>query len=95
VDTDGYAWPCDVMPDLTRAVRGGLELIIELRVSGGDVELILTPRMVVDANGLAVRHTRLAVSRDAGDNAPETLCVRLVGRMRHGQTSTRWLDPRP
>ena len=87
------AW-CDVMLDLTSAVRSGPELIIELRVRGGDVELVLAPGMVVDANELAVRHTRLAISRDAGDNTPETLCVRLAGRMRHGRISTRWRAPR-
>ena len=87
------AW-CDVMLDLTRAVRSGPEFVIEMRVRGGNVELVLAPGMVVDANGLAVRHGRLAISRDAGDNTPETLCVRLVGRMRHGRISTRWLAPR-
>jgi hypothetical protein len=37
------AW-CDVVLDLTSAVRGGPELVIELRVRGGGVELILAPR---------------------------------------------------
>jgi len=55
---------------------------------------VLAPGMVVDANELAVRHTRLAISRDAGDNTPETLCVRLAGRMRHGRIGTRWRAPR-
>jgi len=87
------AW-CDVMLDLTTAVRSGPELVIEMRVRGGNVELVLAPGMVVDANGLAVRHGKLAISRDAGDNTPETLCVRLVGRMRHGRIGTRWLAPR-
>jgi hypothetical protein len=87
------AW-CNVMLDLTSAVRSGPELVIEMQVRGGDVELVLAPGMVVDANGLSVRHTRLAISRDAGDNTPETLCVRLVGRMRHGRIDTRWLAPR-
>lgn len=86
------AW-CDVRLDLTSAVRSGPELIIELRVRGGDVELILAPGMVVDANELAVRYTELAISRDAGDNTPETLCVRLVGKMRHARIATRWLAP--
>ena len=86
------AWS-DVMLDLTRAVRSGPELIIELRVRGGDVELILAPGMAVDANELSVRHSRLAISRDAGDNTPETLCVRLVGRMKHGRIRTRWQAP--
>jgi hypothetical protein len=87
------AW-CDVMLDLTSAVRSGPELVIELQVRGGDVELVLAPGMVVDANQLAARHTQLASSRDAGDNTPETLCIRLVGRMRHARIGTRWLEPR-
>ena len=86
------AWS-DVMLDLTRAVRSGPELVIELRVRGGNVELVLAPGMVVDANELAVRHSKLAISRDAGDNTPETLRVRLVGRMRHARIDTRWLAP--
>jgi hypothetical protein len=87
------AW-CDVMLDLTSAVRSGPELVIELRVRGGNVELVLAPGMVVDANELAVRFTTLAISRDAGDNTPETLRVRLVGRMKHARIDTRWLAPR-
>jgi Domain of unknown function (DUF1707) len=87
------AWS-DVMLDLTSAVRSGPELIIELRVHGGNVELVLAPGMVVDANELAVRFTTLAISRDAGDNTPETLRVRLVGRMKHARIDTRWLAPR-
>jgi Domain of unknown function (DUF1707) len=87
------AW-CDVMLDLTRAVRSGPELVIEMRVRGGNVELVLAPGMVVDANGLSVRHTKLAISRDAGDNTPETLHVHLAGRMRHGRIGTRWVAPR-
>ena len=85
---------CDVLLDLTRAVLTGPELVIELQVRGGGVELVLAPGMVVDANELMVQHTRVAISRDAGDNAPETLCVRLVGRMRHGRIDTRWQTPR-
>lgn len=80
---------CDVLLDLTSAVRTAPELVIELRVSGGNVELVLAPGMVVDANELSVRHSTLAIGRDAGDNTPETLHVRLVGKMRHGQLSTR------
>ena len=61
---------------------------------GGDVELVLAPGMVVDANDLSVRHSTLAISPDAGDDTPETLHVRLVGRMRHARISTRWQAPR-
>ena len=87
------AW-CDVMLDLTSAVRSGSELVIELEVRGGNVELVLAPGMVVDANELSVRHTKLTISRDANDNAPETLHVRLAGRARHARIDTRWVTPR-
>lgn len=87
------AW-CDVMLDLTSAVRSAPELVIELRVSGGNVALVLAPGMVVDANELSVRHSQLAISRDSGHNTPQTLYVRLVGRMRHGQLNARWQAPR-
>ncbi|MER7500654.1 DUF1707 domain-containing protein [Nonomuraea pusilla] len=87
------AW-CDVLLDLTSAVRSAPELVIDLRVRGGAVELVLAPGMVVDANELSVRHGELAISRDAGGKTPETLRVRLAGRMRHGRLSTRWQAPR-
>ena len=87
------AWS-DVMLDLTSAVPSGPELVIELRVTGGNVELVLAPGMEVDANELAVRYSKLAISRNAGDNTPETLRVRLAGRMKHGRIDTRWLAPR-
>ncbi|MFC4055681.1 hypothetical protein ACFOY4_38855 [Actinomadura syzygii] len=40
------------MLDLTDAVRTAPDLFIELRVNGGNVELVLAPGMVVDANEL-------------------------------------------
>jgi hypothetical protein len=86
------AW-CNVMLDLTSAVRTGPELIIDLAVRGGGVDLVLAPGMVVDANGLSVRHSGLAISRDAGDGTPETLSIHLVGRMKHGWVRTRWVAP--
>jgi hypothetical protein len=86
------AW-CDVLLDLTSAVCSGPELIIDLRVRGGRVELVLAQGMVVDANELSVRFTTLAISRDASDNTPETLHVRLVGRIKHGEIDARWLAP--
>jgi hypothetical protein len=86
------AWS-DVMLDLTRAVPSGPELVIEMRVSGGCVELVLAPGMTVDANELRVRYGELAISRGAGDSTPEALHVRLAGRMRHGRVEARWPAP--
>jgi hypothetical protein len=67
--------------------------MIEMRVRGGNVELVLAPGMVVDANELSVRHGNLAISRDEGDNTPQTLRVRLAGRMKHGRIGARWQAP--
>lgn len=86
------AWS-DVLLDLTSAVRGSSELVIDLRMSGGTVELVLAPGMVVDANGLSVRHGVLSISKDPGDDAPRTLHVHLVGRMKHGHIDTYWRGP--
>ena len=87
------AWS-DVLLDLTRAVRSGPELIIDLRVRGGSVQVVLAPGMVADASELASRSASLAISRDAGDDTPGTLRVRLAGRMRHARIETRWPAPR-
>jgi hypothetical protein len=87
------AW-CGVLLDLTSAVRSGPELVIEMRVRGGDVELVLAPGMVVDANELRVKHGALAISSDPGDDTSETLHIRLVGRMKHGRIGARWVTPR-
>src|ERR1700733_9637857 len=87
------AW-CNVLLDLTSAVRSGPELIIELQVRGGNVDLVLAPGMVVDANELRVKHGALAISSDAGDDTPETLHIRLVGTMKHGRIGARWVPPR-
>ncbi|MFA1550617.1 DUF1707 domain-containing protein [Actinomadura chokoriensis] len=86
------AW-CEVKLDLTSAVRSAPELVIDLRVNGGNVELVLAPGMTVDANELSVRHSALAINRSAGDDTPETLHVRLVGKLRHGLLTTHWQAP--
>ncbi|MFI6920118.1 DUF1707 domain-containing protein [Nonomuraea spiralis] len=83
------AW-CEVTLDLTGAVRTAPELVIELRVRGGDVALILAPGMTVDAGDLSVRHGALAIDGDPRDTTPGTLHVRLTGRMRHARLDARW-----
>ncbi|QFG22761.1 DUF1707 domain-containing protein [Actinomadura sp. WMMB 499] len=85
------AWSA-VTLDLTRAVRTAPELVIDLRVNGGGIELLLAPDMAVDANGLSVRHGTLDIGDDEG--APKTLHVRLAGRLRHGSLTARWPQPR-
>ena len=87
------AWSA-VTLDLTEAVRSGPELVIEMRVRGGAVNLILTPGMVVDANELTMRFATLTINRDPSDKTPETLRVRLVGQVRHGGVEAGWRTPR-
>ncbi|MFC1432240.1 DUF1707 domain-containing protein [Streptacidiphilus sp. N1-3] len=86
------AWS-QVTLDLSSAVYSRPELVVELRMSGGSVELLLAPGMVVDANELAVRHGQLEINRDPADDTPQTLRIRLTGRMKHGRIETRRLPP--
>jgi hypothetical protein len=72
-------WLCDVSPGfLGVGAAGGSGPLVP-----AGLELILA----------AVRYAKLEISTDAGDNTPETLLVRMVGRMKYGQIGTRWLAP--
>jgi len=82
----------EVTLDLTSAIRSEPAVVIEMRVHGGKVELILAPGMLIDANELTVRYGKVEIGRDTVDNTPETLLVRLTGRMKYGQISARWLS---
>ncbi|HEY3871379.1 MAG TPA: DUF1707 domain-containing protein [Actinocrinis sp.] len=86
------AWT-KVRLDLTSAVRSGPELIIEMRIRGGSVELVLSPDMTVDANGLAARFAGVDIRRDADDDTPQSLHICLVGRIKHGRITARWQAP--
>jgi hypothetical protein len=79
--------------DLTQAVLTGPELVVEMRVVGGGVTLVLAPGMVVDANELAVRFGGTTITRDSGDGVPMTLRIRIEGRLKHGGIETRWVRP--
>jgi hypothetical protein len=87
------AWS-GVMLDLTRAVRNGPELIVDLRVRGGSVELVLSPDMTVDANGLTARFAGVDIRRETDEDTPATLHIRVVGRIKHGAVKARWEAPR-
>lgn len=80
--------------DLTKAVRSGPELIVELRVRGGAVVLTLAPDMGVDANDLSAKFAGVEIAKKAED-VPETMHVRLVGRIKHGGVVVRWQEPQP
>lgn len=87
------AWSA-VTLDLTKALRSGPELLIELRIRGGSVELILAPDMVLDADGVSARFGGVNVGPSPDDETPPALSVRLVGRIKYGGVSVRWQEPR-
>lgn len=79
--------------DLRHAVPSGPELVIEMRVRGGGVKLIVAPGMEVDANDLRVKFGGASITRTAGDDTPITLRIRVEGRLKHGGIQTQWLRP--
>jgi len=79
--------------DLRNAVTAGPELVIEMRVRGGGVKLIVAPGMEVDANDLRVKFGGTSITRTAGDDTPIRLRIRIVGRLKHGSVETQWLRP--
>ena len=79
--------------DLRHAVPSGPELVIEMRVRGGGVKLIVAPGMEVDANDLRVKFGGASITRTAGDDTPITLRIRVEGRLKHGGIETQWLRP--
>lgn len=79
--------------DLREAVPSGPELVIEMRVRGGGVKLIVAPGTEVDANDLRVKFGGASITRTAGDDTPITLRIRIVGRLKHGGIQTQWLRP--
>lgn len=79
--------------DLRNAVPAGPELVIEMRVRGGGVKLIVAPGMEVDANDLRVKFGGASITRTAGDDTPIRLRIRVVGRLKHGGVETQWLPP--
>jgi beta-glucosidase-like glycosyl hydrolase len=86
------AWS-PVLLDLTEALRTEPELVIDMKVRGGGVDLVLAPGMTVDVNGLSSKFTAVEIDRPAVDDAPQTLHVRVTGKMKHGRIAARWQAP--
>ncbi|WP_019633897.1 DUF1707 SHOCT-like domain-containing protein [Actinomadura atramentaria] len=78
--------------DLTRAVRTGPELAVELKVQGGGVDLILAPGMTVDAGDVSAHYGAVLVSDDEPE-ASEVLRVRLTGRVKFAALNVTWRSP--
>jgi hypothetical protein len=80
-----------------RASDADRDRVIELlraAVAGTPAEPAAELLTIKEKHGPVRRDGQLAISTDAGDDTPETLHVRLVGRMRHARLSTRWQAPR-
>ena len=83
------AWS-GVLLDLTEASRPEPELVIEMKVTGGTVELVLAPGMTVDANELSAKFTALEIDKPPADDMLRTLHVRMRGKIKHARVVVRW-----
>jgi Domain of unknown function (DUF1707) len=86
------AWS-EVLLDLTEALRPEPELVIDLKVTGGNVQLVLAPGMTIDVNELSAKFSAVAIDRPSADDAPRTLHIRVRGRIKHGRIAARWQEP--
>jgi Domain of unknown function (DUF1707) len=84
-------WPswCDVTLDFSDAVIRQDTLLIDMRMRGGSLTLVVGPGIVVDADALTVRYADVEIDPSTEAGAPVMLRVRLVGRMRYGWIGTR------
>jgi hypothetical protein len=80
---------CDVTLDFSEAQIRHDTLLIEMRMRGGSLTLVVGPGIVVDADSLAARYADVEIGPAAEPGAPVVLRVRLVGRIRYGWIGTR------
>jgi hypothetical protein len=84
---------CDVTLDFTDAVIRHDTLLIDMRMRGGSLALVIGPGMLVDADSLTAHFTDIELSTNVGPEAPIILQVRLAGRVRYGWIGTRRTPP--
>lgn len=63
------AWS-GVLLDLTEALHPEPELVVDMKVNGGTVELVLAPGMTVDVNDLSAKFSTVAIDRPPADDTP-------------------------
>ena len=83
------AWS-GVLLDLTEALHPEPELVVDMKVNGGTVELVLAPGMTVDVNDLSAKFSTVAIDRPPADDTPQTLHIRVRGKMKHARIAARW-----
>jgi hypothetical protein len=82
---------CDVTLDFTEAVIMHDTLRIDMNMRGGSLTLLTGPGILVDADSLTVRYTKVNIFPGAGPGEPVILRVQLAGRVRYGRIEERWL----
>jgi hypothetical protein len=80
---------CDVTLDFTDAVIMHDTLLIDMKMRGGSLTLVVGPGIVVDADALTVRYADVEIDSGPQPGVPVVLRVRLAGRMRYGWIGTR------
>lgn len=83
----------EVLLDLTEALHPEPELVIDVKVTGGTVALVLAPGMTVDINELSAKFTVVTIDKPPTDDMLHTLHVRVIGKIKHGQITARWQAP--
>jgi hypothetical protein len=83
-----------VLLDLTEALHPEPELVVDMKVRGGTVELVLAPGMTVDVNGLSAKFTAVQIDKPLADGVPRTLYIHVRGKMKHARIAARWQAPR-
>jgi hypothetical protein len=83
-----------VLLDLTEALHPEPELVVDMKVRGGTVELVLAPGMTVDVNGLSAKFTAVQIDKPLADDIPRTLHIRVRGKIKHARIVARWQEPR-
>ncbi|MER7578828.1 DUF1707 domain-containing protein [Kitasatospora sp. NPDC097691] len=80
---------CKVTLDFTQAVITQDTVQIALDMRGKTLTLIVAPGMVVDADGLALEHSRVRDRQAPGPDVPVRLRVELVGKKSFGRVVVR------
>ena len=86
---------CDVTIDFTDAVITHDTLLVDMRMRGGSLILVVGPGIVVDADSLVTRYTDVVIHPATEPSTPVRLRIQLVGRMRYGYIEARYSRPVP
>ena len=86
---------CDVTIDFTDAVIRHDTLLVDMRMRGGSLILVVGPGIVVDANSLVTRYTDVVIHPTTEPDTPVRLRIHLAGRMRYGYIEARYGRPIP